>query len=140
MRIVTLMVWLMVSLTANAGEALIAVNDHRFEVELAVTPAEREVGLMYRTELAPNRGMLFVYPDPQRVSFWMKQTLIPLDILFFDGEGRLVQSYANVQPCRRDPCRNYSNEIPAQYVLEVAAGTAERLSIKLGNRLEILKQ
>ncbi len=125
---------------AFAAEALISINGHLFEVELAVTREERKQGLMYRDVLAPNQGMLFVYPGPQIISFWMKQTLIPLDILFFDREGRLVQSFKNVQPCRISPCKTYTNTEPAQYVLELPAGSAKRIRLTAGNSFEILKR
>lgn len=125
---------------AFAAEALISINDHLFEVELAVTREERGQGLMHRGALAPNQGMLFVYPGPQIVSFWMKQTLIPLDILFFDREGRLVQFFEDVQPCRVSPCKTYTNTEPAQYVLELPAGSAKNIRLTVGNSFEILKQ
>lgn len=122
-----------------AADALISLKDRIFEVDLAVSAAERKRGLMQRSSLAPNQGMLFVYPEPQFVSFWMKQTLIPLDILFFDAEGRLIHMFEHVQPCRITPCKTYANKQPAQYVLELPAGSAERLSLRLGNRFEIME-
>ena len=74
----------------------------RFQVEVADTPSERARGLMFRESLPRFAGMLFVYETPQPVAFWMRNTLIPLDMLFFDAAGRLTRMHANARPLRRD--------------------------------------
>jgi len=108
-----------------------------FVVELAVTADEHHRGLMYRPGLAEGRGMLFIYPSDAPRAFWMKNVRIPIDILFLDGDGKLVGISPRAAPCRRDPCPLYRSGAPARYVLELPAGTAERLGLRAGDRLEL---
>ena len=104
----------------------------RFRVEVADDAAERSRGLMYREELPRFGGMLFVYDAPEPVAFWMKNTLIPLDMLFFDASGRLAAVHENAVPGDLTP-------IPGgdaiQYVLEINGGAARRLGIVPGAEL-----
>jgi len=126
---------------AFANETLvISINNHIFTVELAVSAAERSQGLKHRKSLAPYSGMLFVYPDSQFISFWMKQTLIPLDLLFFDKDGQLVELHHNIQPCKVTDCKIYTNTKPAQFALELAAGTATELRLQVGNNFSVIEQ
>lgn len=106
------------------------------DAELADEPAEWAKGLMNRTSLAEGHGMLFVFPDERRRSFWMKDTLIPLDIIFVSGSFEIVD-IATLQPCAADPCPAYASKSPARYVLEVNAGFAEANSITIGERIAI---
>ena len=99
---------------------------HRFTVELARTEAEQARGLMFRTELAPDRGMLFPYSPPQPVAFWMKDTLIPLDMIFIRADGSIDRIAENTVPESMEPVAS-GGAIAA--VLEVAGGTAARLNI-----------
>lgn len=109
--------------------ATVALAGHPVEVEIASTPAQWERGLMWRHSLAPGHGMLFVFPSASRQAFWMKNTLIPLDILFFDSQGTLVASWASVPPCHASPCRTYPSGRPARYVLEMPSGSARALHL-----------
>jgi uncharacterized protein len=101
----------------------------RFNVEVADDAAERAQGLMNREQMPRFSGMLFVYEQPQPVAFWMRNTLIPLDILFFDGAGRLQRIHADAVPLDETP-------IPGgeaiRYVLEINGGQAEELGIDPG--------
>lgn len=91
------------------------------DVEIADTPEKEERGLMFRTELPKNQGMLFVFLQPQPLYFWMKNTKIPLDILYFGADGSFV-STATMEPCVADPCPAYPSAAPARYALEVNKG------------------
>ena len=111
----------------------VTLHGHRFSVEIAATPAQRAHGLMDRTSMPADHGMLFVFPQAQPLTFWMKDTLIPLDMLFFDEAHRLVTLQANVPPCKADPCPVYASTAPARYVLELNAGAAEKLDLHTGD-------
>lgn len=111
----------------------VALERHAFTVEIASTPAEQEHGLMDRTSMPADHGMLFVFPDSQPRTFWMKNTLIPLDILFFDASRHLVAIQADAQPCKADPCQLYPSDESARYVLELNAGTAAKLGARKGD-------
>lgn len=104
----------------------------RFQVEVADDEAERARGLMFREAMPRFDGMLFVYDKPEPVAFWMKNTLIPLDMLFFGADGRLVSVHENAVPGDLTP-------IPGgdaiQYVLEINGGAARRLGIAPGAEL-----
>jgi uncharacterized membrane protein (UPF0127 family) len=111
----------------------VTLHGHRFSVEIAATPAQRAHGLMDRTSMPADHGMLFVFPQAQPLTFWMKDTLIPLDMLFFDEAHRLVTLQANVPPCKADPCPVYASTAPARYVLELNAGAAAKLDLHTGD-------
>jgi uncharacterized protein len=101
-----------------------------FDVELAVTPAQEEQGLMYREHLDPDAGMLFVFNDTAPRSFWMKNTLIPLDMLFIAADGRIVDIHERAVPLSEDLI---PSQVPARAVLELNGGTVARLGIKIGD-------
>jgi uncharacterized membrane protein (UPF0127 family) len=108
----------------------------RFEVEIADEPGEWQRGLMERPFLAHNRGMLFIFPEQAPRVFWMMNTLIHLDIIFADAEGRILNIAANVPPCaapRR--CPTYRSIAPARYVLEIPGGHARTLGVRPGGYL-----
>jgi uncharacterized membrane protein (UPF0127 family) len=104
---------------------------HAFTVEVAATPDQQERGLMFRTSIAPDRGMIFPYDPPQEAAFWMKNTLIPLDIIFIRADGTIAKIY-NAQPEDITPLP--SGE-PIALVLEIAGGRAKQLGIKLGDKV-----
>ena len=83
--------------------------------------------------MSTDHGMLFVFPQAQPLTFWMKDTLIPLDMLFFDEAHRLVTIRTDVPPCKADPCPTYASTAPARYVLELNAGTAAKLDLRKGD-------
>ncbi|MGH6979618.1 MAG: DUF192 domain-containing protein [Stellaceae bacterium] len=107
-----------------------ASGPRHFDVELAVTPAQEEQGLMYRQRLAPDAGMLFVFDDTAIRTFWMRNTMIPLDMLFIAPDGRIVDIHERAVPLSENviPSRE-----PARAVLELNGGTAARLGIKIGD-------
>ena len=104
-------------------------------VEVADDLAEQAKGLMYRTTLGENRGMLFVYPDERELSFWMKDTLIPLSIAFIDRERRIID-IQDMKPLDDEPPHYVSAE-PAQYALEVNQGFFEKGGVKVGDRVDV---
>lgn len=113
-------------------------SDVQFNVEIADTNAERVRGLMFRKRLAQNRGMLFIFEDDSVRNFWMKNTLIPLDMIFIDSEGKVVSIQKNVPPCEDGTsCPVYSSGVPARYVLEINAGLAQVHAIVPGMRMDI---
>ncbi|HRD65954.1 MAG TPA: DUF192 domain-containing protein [Candidatus Competibacter sp.] len=115
----------------------VTVGSAVFQVEMARTAQERGRGLMFRTELPKDRGMLFVQP-PGPAVFWMKNTYIPLDLLYFDADGRLLQIEADVPPCTTPSCPIYPSETATvRYVLEINAGEAARRGIQVRDRLRL---
>lgn len=107
-----------------------------FDAEVAVTAAERSRGLMYRNALAKDQGMLFVFPDEGFHRFWMKNTLIELDIVFIAADRSVVSISRRAQPCRADPCALYGPDGNAAYVLEIAGGLAAAYGFKAGDVVE----
>jgi uncharacterized membrane protein (UPF0127 family) len=105
---------------------------HHFTVEVARTPEEQRRGLMYREALAADRGMIFPYEPPQPASFWMKNTLIPLDIIFIRADGTIARIAANTTPMSLEPIPSLE---PVSAVLEIAGGRAAELGIKPGDRV-----
>ena len=121
---------------AGDGDAWVELKGKRFVVEIADEPGEREQGLMFRDEMAADHGMLFVHEGEEPQSYWMKNTRIPLDIIYFDRDRKLV-SVAHAPPCSLgDSCPPFPSEGPALYVLELNAGTVETLGAKAGDELK----
>lgn len=106
--------------------------------ELAVTPWERQQGLMFREELTAEQGMLFVFEEDGLYSFWMKNMKFPLDILWLDKNKRIVHIEENVPPCTTEPCPSYTPSLPARYVLELKAGSVQSHSLKLFQKIEFI--
>jgi uncharacterized membrane protein (UPF0127 family) len=110
---------------------------YKFEVEVVTTPETRAQGLMFRKAMAANAGMLFIYPDEEAVSFWMKNTLIPLDMLFLKADGSIAHIAHNAVPHDETPI---DSGAAVKAVLEVNGGTANALGIKEGDRVEYQTQ
>jgi uncharacterized membrane protein (UPF0127 family) len=101
-------------------------------VEVASTDTQRAQGLMNRRSLAPNAGMVFLFATPTRAQFWMKDTLIPLSIAFYDRRGRILR-ILDMAPCRADPCRVYDAGIAYRGALEVNRGAFRRSGVRRGS-------
>jgi uncharacterized membrane protein (UPF0127 family) len=116
------------------GEVTIesANGAHKFAVEIARTPQQMEQGLMFRRNLAPDAGMLFIFRAPSRAPMWMKNTYIPLDMLYIDPKGRIINIAERRVPESLDTTEATA---PASAVLEVNGGTAARLGIRPGDRV-----
>jgi uncharacterized membrane protein (UPF0127 family) len=115
----------------------VCIKERCFFVELAKTDAERGKGLMYRNELDKNKGMLFIFDKEAIYPFWMKNTLIPLDMIWADSNGKVVFISQNVQPCKSLICPSVMPSAKAKYVLEINAGIAEENGLKLGDELKL---
>ena len=121
---------------SSASEPRIILPDNAvITVEVASDDATREQGLMYRDHLADDRGMVFLFPQAGEYPFWMKNTLIPLDMIWMDREHRIVHIAHDVPPCKADPCPNYPPKAQASSVLELAAGVAAKHHLADGNVL-----
>jgi uncharacterized membrane protein (UPF0127 family) len=105
---------------------------HRFKVEVAETQAQMTQGLMFRRSLAPDAGMLFDYKQPTMATMWMRNTLIPLDMLFVDAQGRIVNIHQRAVPQSLDVI---AAAAPVRAVIELNGGTAARLSIEPGDQV-----
>jgi uncharacterized protein len=101
-----------------------------FSTEVALSPAEQELGLMYRTNIGDTDGMLFIYTKPQTIQMWMHNTYVPLDMVFINADAKVLRIEENAQPLSD---RVISSGAAATAVLELKAGTAERLGLKPGN-------
>jgi uncharacterized membrane protein (UPF0127 family) len=117
-----------VPLTVRSGDEVLY-----FTVEVARTPQEQAKGLMYRKALAGDRGMIFPYAPPQMASFWMKNTLIPLDIIFIRPDGTIARIAENATPLSLTPIPSLE---PVSGVLEIAGGRSAELGISAGDRVE----
>ncbi len=114
------------------------INSNPFIVELALTPSEWEKGLMFRKQIPDDYGMLFVFREEGYQWFWMKNTFVPLDIIWINREKKIVYIAENCKPCLEEPCPSYGEEIPVLYVLELKAGSVKKYGIKKGDRVDFL--
>lgn len=108
----------------------------KINLELAVTNEEIAQGLMFRPSLPEDRGMLFLFQQDRFPSFWMKNTIIPLDLVFLDRTGRVVDVIEDARPCAADPCPQYIPDAPARAVLELSVGSVQRHDLKPGDQLQ----
>lgn len=123
---------------ASAGASWVELGGQRYVVEVADDDAERARGLMFRDSLPADRGMLFIHEQEQPLAYWMKNTWIALDILYFDDSLLLVSQQRDVPPCSAgNACPSYPSARPARYVLELNAGEAARLNLSEGARLRL---
>jgi len=109
--------------------------EHDIAVELAITPQQRQTGMMCRTKMAPDTGMLFLFARERRQSFWMKNTLIPLDMVFIDKDGLVVGIVETAKPL---DLRSRGVRARSQFVLELKGGEAARRGLRPGHRVEFL--
>jgi uncharacterized membrane protein (UPF0127 family) len=122
---------------AAASGAYVEIKGHRYTIEIAADDASRAHGLMDRTHMDADHGMLFVFENDEPRAFWMKNTKIPLDMLFFDREQRLISVQHDVPPCVSDPCPPYRSGAPARYVLELNAGESAKMGLTPGDPIAI---
>lgn len=123
---------------ASGANPWVELGGQRYQVEIADDDAERARGLMFRDEMAADHGMLFIHDREEPQAYWMKNTRIALDILYFDNARRLVSQQRDVPPCALgNGCPPYPSKAPARYVLELNAGQAARLKLEDGAELKL---
>lgn len=108
-----------------------------FNVELADIPEKQSLGLMYREKLEKNWGMFFLFEAEKIFPFWMRNTLIPLDIIWIDDDYKVVYIKENAQPCQIEDCPNIIPDKKAKYVLEINAGISDKIDIEIGDRVDL---
>jgi uncharacterized membrane protein (UPF0127 family) len=116
--------------------ARVRIADRQIELEVAKTPEQQAMGLMYRTSLPDDRGMLFEFKPARWVNFWMKNCKISLDMIFL-REGVVTAIEAAAPPCNADPCPTYGPDTMVDRVIELRSGRAAELGVKVGDRIEI---
>ena len=120
-----------------SGGPSVELGGKTFSVEIADTSEKQALGLMFRDSMPADAGMIFLFPNEAPRSFWMKNCRIPLDIMYFDKDMKMVSISANTPPCRVERCPNYPSTGPAMYVLELNAGVASELGVGPGDLLTI---
>jgi uncharacterized protein len=128
--------------TPNAGDPRRAEvrfpRGRLFVAEMADTPHRTQEGYMFRREVKENEAMIFVFPETDFHPFWMKNTLVSLDMIWMDDDFMVIHIEPSVPPCKADPCASYGPPRKSRYVLEVRGGTTAREGLKVGERLRIL--
>jgi len=135
--VVAVVALFLITYTMDIKKEVIVVNDVgeevKVKVELADTLKKRTIGLMNRAFLDDDSGMLFIFDLEAKHSFWMKNTLIPLDIIFIDSTGKIVDIKHNFEPCEKVICDTYASVEAAKYALEVNGGFSEKNNIRINN-------
>jgi len=135
-RLVISLCLAVIAATACAKEGpYVELKGHRITIEFAEDEAAREYGLMNRTAMAADHGMLFVFENDEPRAFWMKNTKIPLDMIFIDKDRRIVSIKHDAPPCVTARCPAFMSEGPVRYVLELNGGQAARLGLTAGDEL-----
>lgn len=122
---------------SQKSESRVCFKDKCFVVEVAKSVEEHARGLMYRESLAENSGMLFVFEKEGIYPFWMKNTLIPLDMIWLSKDGETVFIKENTEPCKTAICPSINPQKEALYVLELSAGVVDKLGLKIGDKITI---
>lgn len=125
---------------AHAGVKMIPlyIGSEKFTVEIADTEESQLKGLMFRTHVPDDFGMLFVHEEEGYRSMWMKNCFVSLDLIFLNKHKQVVDMHINVPPCKQEPCDSYPSRIPAQYVLELRANRAKDLNLKIGDTVTFI--
>ena len=121
----------------KAKQNQVCFKNYCFNVEKAITPKERINGLMFRKKLGDKNGMLFIFEKQETHSFWMKNILIPLDIIWIDKNRKIVFINENTQPCKDSFCPSINPDKKAKYILEINAGITKKIGLAIGDQLKI---
>ena len=133
-KLILVSVILLLVLVGCARQSYVEINEKKIIVEIADTSQERAQGLMFRESLCQNCGMLFIFEEEEMHSFWMKNTLIPLDMIFLDKNG-IITDIIEAEPCVQDPCPYYTSSQPGRYVLEINKGVSAQHSFTTGQKV-----
>jgi len=117
--------------------SFVKINDKVINVEVSDNFQERLQGLMNRESMDENSGMIFIFEEEKQQTFWMKNTLIPLDLIFVNSNLEIVDIKKDFKPCEEDPCIVYTSQAPAFYVIEVNAGYSDKNNIQIGDSIEL---
>ena len=137
MRFLLSLLMIVACTACSAGGPAVEIGGQRFIVEIADNPEKQALGLMYRDKMAADHGMIFIFSKEAPRSFWMKNTRIALDIMYFDKDLKMVSASLDTQPCRVSRCPSYPSLMPAMYVLELNAGKAAELGIRPGDSMKL---
>ncbi|HKO54381.1 MAG TPA: DUF192 domain-containing protein [Thermoanaerobaculia bacterium] len=121
--------------STSPASRVILPDGYAVRVELAADNETRAQGLMFRDRLPEGTGMIFLFTETGDYPFWMKNTLIPLDMIWIDEARRIAAIHHDVPPCKADPCPSYPPNAPARYVLELAGGEAKKHNLAVGQQL-----
>lgn len=125
------------SIDKNKEFGKVCFQDHCFNVELAISLKERQAGLMFREFLDQDEGMLFVFEPEGNYPFWMKNTLVQLDIIWINERNEVVFINKNTQPCYIENCPSINPGVQAKYVLEINSGKVDQIGLALGSKVSI---
>ena len=137
MRFLLCLLMLAACTACASGGPSVELGGKTFSVEIADTSEKQALGLMFRDSMPADAGMIFIFPNEAPRSFWMKNCRIPLDIMYFDKDMKMVSVSANTPPCRVERCPSYPSTGPAMYVLELNAGVASELGVGPGDQLTL---
>lgn len=130
-----IILFLLVLISACSQNKVI-INKNIIKVEVADTPEERSHGLMFRESLCDNCGMLFVFENEDYHNFWMKNTIIPLDMIFISEDNKIID-IIQAEPCKEDPCQVYKPKEKAKYILEVNKEYSSSNNLRTGDNVKI---
>jgi uncharacterized membrane protein (UPF0127 family) len=122
---------------SKKSDSTVCFEGSCINAELATTPKERNIGLMNRTSIPENTGMLFIFDKEGIYKFWMKNAVIPLDIIWLDENGKIIYIEKNARPCYVPSCPLFGPESSSKYTLEVNGGYTERHKINVGDKARI---
>lgn len=132
--------FLLTNCTPKQTQNQVCFENNCYKVELAQTKQEQAKGLMYIEHLDQDAGMLFIFNKQSPHYFWMKNTKIPLDIIWINEKNQVIYINKNTPPCKQDPCPTYGIDTPVKFVLEINAGEADKIGLKKGDDIEIYFQ
>ena len=121
-----------------SGPRVVLPSGAVYRIEVARTPEQQAQGLMFRESLPANSGMIFLFPEGGVHKFWMKNTMIPLDMIWMDAHGKVLFVSADTPPCKADPCPSYGPDAPASSVLEIAGGMAKKEKVEVGSVIRMV--